>query len=472
MEDQMIPCSVKLRGRIFISFIQRSRHRRPLFRRGQQPVCFKLLGQQFRGSNRMLIPAARDVALEHGDLVTVLFPQDPEGFSRITQGTELGPGPLFIPGSHGIRQQQVGLIIIVIAGKQPHIVRILLLHQGHMLRNSLFHGRDRLRHQRPVGKQAIGSAAVSILGAGPNQDPATSLSLPEEHHGQVRLVPHIHPGAAAGNIRIEVSTLFSHVHPPNGRGQRIPMVRSEDQILDTHIGVGLDHAGRHTVVVDHGHGIAVQPPGFHQPFLLVSAAAHFFQAVSMDMVARHIAADTHLSGFQIIPGHSLGRLHAPILMIIVPEPGSFHHIAEPVVFCPIIGLVAQFLGCIHQPNRHIPLDILGFVEADIRMGRDHHINRPLSGLGPGRLGLGQHIARPVPKPPGGIKGLLLGRQHHRGFASAAVDGHRHLLHNDLSIPQHIQCHMGRPADLALDINALKAGLCHHGKGNDFKILDR
>ena len=73
------------------------------------------------------------------------------------------------------------------------------------------------------------------------------------------------------------------------------MVGRKDQILDARIGIRLDHTGRHTVIVDHRHGIAVQTPGFHQPFLLIGTAAHFFQAVGVNMIARHIAADAHFS---------------------------------------------------------------------------------------------------------------------------------------------------------------------------------
>ena len=97
------------------------------------------MGIQLRNIKNVNLAIAGDVTLEDRNLIAVLLPQDPEGLARITQGAELGPCPLFVPGCQGVGHFQVGIGVIIIAGQQPHIVRILLLHQRQVPGHTFFH---------------------------------------------------------------------------------------------------------------------------------------------------------------------------------------------------------------------------------------------------------------------------------------------------------------------------------------------
>ena len=117
------------------------------------------------------------------------------------------------------------------------------------------------------------------------------------------------------------------------------------------------------------------------------------------MVARQTAANAQFILLQIVPDHGLCRLGPPVAAVIIPEPAAFHHKAVAVVDIPFPGLITALHRLIHRADRHIPLDVLGFMQADIRVGRQHHIDGPLSGLCPGGGSLRHHIAIPVTQLP-------------------------------------------------------------------------
>ena len=412
IHDQIRPGAIEIRRRIGCPGIQR-RQRGQFFRRRQLSIRIQALGQHIRCRQSVQRPTIGDIAPQDGDLIAEALPHQIKGLIGIAQRANLRPGKPGIPLGDGVGKTQLRGHIVLVIFHQPNIVGIFLFHQGQMLAHT---GINAL-HRAAKGADAEALTAHAILRRCPNQHFPIRLALPVKQHGQGRLIPHIDPGATAAGFRVIHHPNLAGIQGPGLRQMGAPVVGSKNDVFNARIRIGLHHGPGQTRHIDHGHSLARDALLF-QPAAAVGAAAQFFHAIAVDMVARHAGAHAQLA----IPDHFDGvrRLCFAIsLAIIVPGPGALKHIAILGLLRPVRRLTAQLFRLIEETGTFLPLNIGRSVQADIQMGGNHGIDRPLSRRRIGLADFCQLIALAVGNDPAGRK-IGLRRLHPYGCEGTAA----------------------------------------------------
>ena len=165
---------------------------------------------------------------------------------------------------------------------------------------------------------------------------------------------------------------------PDGRRQRVPLVRREDDVLVSGFCVRTDHRPRHAVVVDHAEGAAVHTPGAQDLRSAVGAAAHLLHAVGEYVVAGNAGAEPYPARPDIAAQHFLRGLGAPVGGIVLPEPSALHDVPVAVVLGTVLGLVAELRSIVEELFAVVTLMVLRVVQTDIGVRRLHHEEGPFA----------------------------------------------------------------------------------------------
>ena len=355
------------------------------FRRWQSPVRCELPSQQFGRGEGVLIPSAGNIAGKDGDLIAELCPHLFKGFVIISGHAQSRKEPFFVPESKVIAQIDLRFLIVRIACHAPDVIGIFLFQQGKHLCHTLLDFQAVFR-KIPVhpGMDPECGGTVFILGRRPEKEFAFSIRCePVKEHGQSRGEPDIAAGSAPTGIAVPEIARRRAVDGIHGGKQGIPMIGREKEIPVSGRNIRSDQRPADAVVVDHG-----QSPGIHAPFLqkflpFVRCPAKLFHTINLCMISSQSGGKCDLSGPDVILHHRRRFFPAPIHAVIVPEPCSLHGIVVAVFRSfPFFRLFHKRDRLIQKTAAVVPLDVLGIVQTDVRVGCHGKVHLPLPGQRP------------------------------------------------------------------------------------------
>ena len=173
--------------------------------------------------------------------------------------------------------------------------------------------------------------------------------MPEEEHGECGVVADVDAGAAACGVGVPDGAWDVVVAFPDGRGEWVPLVGSEDDVLEAGVGEGLDDGHAHAVVVDHGHGsggVSMELPV--ESCAVGCGAAELLESEGLGDVTGDAAADAEVAVGDGAVEEVLGGLWAAVVGVVVPEPGSLAGEAVAVVGGSVGGLSDEFGGLVEE----------------------------------------------------------------------------------------------------------------------------
>ena len=353
----------------------------------QGAVGGELAREELGRARRVLEPAARHLAAQHGKLVAPCRLQPVERLVQASARAQLRPFPLRVPRPERLAHPQVRDLVVLVVREQPDVVGIARIHPPELprhLRLEFLYGR---RLPVPAGRlEAEGRAAVTVLRARPDEQARAAVrGLPPEDHGDGRVPADVDPVAAAAGVRVPRGAGDGLVLRPDRRRMRVPLVRREEDVLEPGGGVGRDETPADPGVVGHQHRARPDSPVRLEVALRVGAAEELLEAVEVRVVAGAGDADVEAAAPHLVRDKAPRGVRPPVKRIVPPEPRALGDVAERAR----IGVVRvgrdQLARLVHAHDAAVSLDILGVVEADVGVRGLDRVERPLAhGRKPGR----------------------------------------------------------------------------------------